>query len=108
ARALRRDCRYARGLVLMARSQQHKKSPADWIIGFTIPLGIFIEVGSPILLATSSIGQDGLFIPLSLVLLPFALVLRAIRGGAEQAIYPLLLTYASIAFSAYALVMSAV
>lgn len=92
----------------MARPYQVQKSRADWIIGFIIPLGIFIEAGSPILLATSPIGQDGLFVPLSLILLPFALVLRVVRGGGGHQTYPTLFTYAAIAFSVYALVMSAV
>lgn len=92
----------------MVKPYQVQESRADWIIGFTIPLGIFVEAGSPIVLATSEIGQDGLFIPLSLILLPFAMVLRVVRGGGGQQTYPWLLTYASISFSAYAMVMSAV
>lgn len=84
-----------------------RRSRVDWIIGFTIPLGLFVEAGSPILLATSSIGEDGLFLPVSLLTLPVALALFLFRRSAGK-VYPPILVYAAATFTVYALVMSSV
>lgn len=92
----------------MTRRLADRRSRADWIVGFIVPLGLFLEVGSPILLATSSIGEDGLFLPISLLVLPFALALFVFRRSSGAQVYSPLLVYAAATFTAYALVMSAV
>ena len=51
----------------------------DFVIGFVVPLGIFLEAGSPILLATSRIAQENLAVPLSLVAMPIALTIGTLR-----------------------------
>jgi len=77
----------------------------DGVIGFFIPLGVFIEVGSPILLATSPIGQENFAFPLSLLLVPVAL-LRALQRTDKTRIYPQMLVFSALIFSVYCLVMS--
>ncbi len=52
---------------------------SDSVIGFLIPLCIFIEVGSPILLATSPLAQESLAVPLSFLVMPIVLILGVIR-----------------------------
>lgn len=48
-------------------------------MGFLVPLGIFLEAGSPIILATSHLTQTKLALPLSFFALPIALVVGVNR-----------------------------
>lgn len=52
---------------------------ADQVIGFLTPLGIFLEAGSPIYLATSPLAQEDFSFPISIIALPFAIFISISR-----------------------------
>lgn len=82
-------------------------SKVDWALGFVMPLGIFLEAGSKIFLATSPLGEEQFAIPLSLLFLPVALALTAFRWEGAVA-YSRPVAFLSTAFVLYCVVMSAV
>ncbi len=51
------------------------------VVGFLVPLGLFLEAGSPIILATSSIAQGSLSLPVSFIVLPLVFIVGLFRGS---------------------------
>ena len=81
----------------------------DFFVGLVVPLAIFLDPRSPIILATSSLAHGGVAFPLSFLVLPAALavgIYRLGRGGISKAYGPLLALAAP--FVIYALTMSSV
>ncbi|MBA4721679.1 MAG: hypothetical protein H2067_11195 [Alcanivorax sp.] len=63
----------------------------DYIIGLLMPMAIFLDPSSPVLLAKSSLAQGGVAFPLSFFVLPLALTISLFRigGGINKRYAPL-------------------
>lgn len=83
------------------------RAPDHWI-GFMAPLALFVEAGSPILLATSPIGREVVALPLSLLALPLAVLLALTRIPKKPSASQLRLAAVSAPFPLITLAVSSV